>query len=495
MSPDQLKSIRSELATLAKSKKSAVRAGVAASPFSSADTLQSLGKDKNASVRQKLAGNPNTPTDILTALSKSSSSFLKELVAKNPSTPVATLMSLAKITASYTSLQCDLAQNKNASTEVLQAIITNLDKWMDGTAYHSYERLMRSSVIAHPNTTPELRKKLLDKVDSCTKQEAAESLLATADTLRLLAKDKNVGRTLVRNPNCPKDLLGALLAKLSNSEKLALIRDADDTDDAFKFSPELLELLLKDDDAEVKIMALEHASKLGDIPTIAPAVSAKPESKYIPPPMDVILTKDDVLKELLVSGNKGLLEGVLLEQAESAKNPAVLAELGKDPSAKIRSRLCQNDLVRDAYSPELEDIAMHLAEDADAGVIESLRMYTRNAKVLAALATSSDVKMRRMVASDSYTSEETRQILARDPDPEVRLNAAKKIGHVPTRTAPQEAIKPTSSYAVPAILGAAGLASFVMNSIAAASVPGVRVAVPTLAETVAEATEQMEMSA
>ena len=256
---------------------------------------------------------------------------------------------------------------------------------------------------------------------------------------------------------------------------------------------ELLELLLKDSDPEVKLSALERAAKLGDIPTIEPAVSAKPETKYVPPPMDVILTKDDVLKELAASGNKGLLEGVMLEQAESSKDVAVLAKLGKEPSSRIRNRLCQNELMRTAYTPALEDIALHLAEDTDAEVRDSLRMYTRSAKVLAALAPSSDVKMRRMVASDSYTSEETRQILARDPDPEVRLNAAKKIGHVPTRTAPQETIKSKSnSYTVPAILGAAGLASFVMNSIAAASAPGVRVAAPALVETATEVSEQME---
>ena len=123
------------------------------------------------------------------------------------------------------------------------------------------------------------------------------------------------------------------------------------------FHPNLLELLLKDDDAEVKIMALEHAAKSETFRTIELAVSAKPETKYIPPPMDVVLTKDDVLKELTASGTRGSCKALCSNKRSLPKTLGILLKSEKEPSSRIRNRLCQNELMRTAYTPALEHIA------------------------------------------------------------------------------------------------------------------------------------------
>jgi hypothetical protein len=481
MSPSEIATIQSELANLATSKKTAVRVKVAESLYAPTNILELLSKDKSGEVKRAAAANPNTPHAILKALYKSTSIYVKEGLSSNPALEVSQLLILSKTSTSK--ILTNLANNKASTLEVLESAFKTAKNYSYGD--DMYQRL-----AMHSNASEALRTEIMLS-GSYMEQNIANDDTAPAELLefvsrKISAADYYPRRYLASNPNAPAQALIALINTDSYSDRAEICQIILERED---LPAEVLQLLVKDDDPEIRLEALNHLAKI-DAPKIEPIKSAKP---YIAPPMDVVLTSEDVFRELLSNDEsmsakiEEAKNAVSCSKAERDTDPEVLAELALHPNIKVRQSLCQNELIRDAATPAIEAIALVLAGDANREVRNRLRSYGRNSKVMMELANDSDLEIRRYVASDPYTPQDIIQVLARDPDPQVRFNAANRIGKsVPIKTPVQIKEEPKTSYAVPMMLGSGMIAGMLLNGLGSLAKNQVRVAMPEVIEEAVE---------
>lgn len=214
---------------------------------------------------------------------------------------------------------------------------------------------------------------------------AAEHSGATAQQLRLLAKDKNakVKARVFENPNCPIDVLEGTVKRKSKPEIRRLATSHRDCPSA------ILEQLAGDSEAEVRASVARHHN-----------------------------TPAETLQRLVTDSD-------WLVRMNSVRNPALpassLVDLGVDPVPHVNiSLLTRNDCPDELVVPLAEALVDGERAHREA-VAESPRCPT---EVLRRLANDAEKRVRVRVAGNSNCPAGILEQLSADESPSVRIRAA-----------------------------------------------------------------------
>jgi hypothetical protein len=218
-----------------------VRRKVAANPNTPSDTLERLAGDHSLPVREAILNNPKAgkvlqlfwrlgasrdlsspespdttlPSQDLERLALGGS-FARYLVAKHPNTTASTIHTLAQSFHSDVALRIEVAQHPNTPSEVLQALLGDVQVNIRGLA------------LRHPNT-PSAYVEILHRLgadETLSEYTTPDLSLSQDELVRLLERANHWVRVLVaRHPNLPYITLQALSNDSSLEIKLAVAQN------------------------------------------------------------------------------------------------------------------------------------------------------------------------------------------------------------------------------------------------------------------------------
>ena len=249
----------SELLALAHDPDATVRMRLASSSESPESVLLVLAEDDNATVRTKVAENSNTPPELLAAMAQDPNDWVQMAVAANPNTPLAILLAFAQVDSS--NIRRGLGVNPRTPSEVLSRILAV--QMEDPRASANPWQLMG---IARNPSTPAESLRLLSTQHVDVRSAVAGNPSSPPDLLSSLARDKakSVRTAVASNPSTPEDVRSAVQEAIASarSKKPSV---AERVESIFEegLDAEGLQALLADKAMGIRIAAAVRGAELG----------------------------------------------------------------------------------------------------------------------------------------------------------------------------------------------------------------------------------------
>ena len=435
---------------------------IAQDPSVTSDTLNQIAESKDSRVLELVAKSKNAPPELLTKISDTYMN-VRAAVAENPSTPpelIAKLsidpdlrprMGVAKNPASTPEMRAHLADdpemnvrlalagNEHAEPAILAKLATDYHNVVRGAAAANpstspetlatladdKEKSVRDAVLANPSTPEATRDKIVQAEAEITRQTGLAQEKSTSPAeLAELAKngDWRVRYAVAQNSSTPPEALSALAndersevrLNVANNEStpggaLTSIADAK-VEDASQLALKRAALKNPNMPAETLERIYNDSVQKGTDDHYSDAIASNPST---PPKLLSQLAADNGWVRKKVAGNEHT-------------PPEVLAMLANDGNADVKEAVGGN---KSTPPTTLKKMLTYDTPDALRLTLVSNPSMPPEVLDAATLIDRKDIKeIKQAVASNPGASHDTLiRLAAEDPDPNVRLAAAKNL--------------------------------------------------------------------